>query len=133
MNKITGVTFIIIRSSKEILMQLRDNNSKRYPNMWCFPGGTIENNEDAIDTVIRETQEEYELKINRQNCTELMVYNLSYGSNAKVFVCTFNENQKLVLHEGADMKWMQLEEIKKLQLGFEQEKIIPKLEEFLQK
>ena len=29
------------------------------------------------------------------------------------------------------MKWMKLDEIKKLRLGFEQEKIIPKLEKFL--
>ncbi len=131
MNKITGATFIIIRPTKEILMQLRDGNSKRYPNAWCFPGGTIEPNEDEIKTIIREIKEEYELNIDAESCKELMIYNLSYGVSAKVFICIYNKNQEPILHEGAGMKWMRLEEIKNIQLGFEQDKIIPKLEEFL--
>lgn len=131
MNKITGVTFIIIRPSGEMLMQLRDVYSKRYPNTWCFPGGTIEPGEDEIKTVVREIKEEYKLNIGTGNCKELMIYDLLYGVSAKVFICTVYDEQNPVLHEGADMKWMMLDEIKKLPLGFEQEKIIPKLEGFL--
>ncbi len=132
MNKITGVLFIIIRTSGEILMQLRDNNSKRYPNMWCFPGGTKEPCESDIRTVIREVKEEYELNIGAEDCEELMIYNLSYGVSVKVFICKVTGKQSPVLREGADMKWMKLDKIKKLKLGFEQETIIITLEEFLQ-
>lgn len=131
MNRITGATFIILRRSGEMLMQLRDGNSKRYPNTWCFPGGTIEPNEDEMKTVIREMKEEYELDVNGQDCKELMVYDLSYGVSAKVFICMINCHQNPILHEGAGMKWVKLSEIKTIQLGFEQEKIIPKLEGFL--
>jgi 8-oxo-dGTP diphosphatase len=132
MNKITGATFIIMRDSKEMLMQLRDNNSKRYPNTWCFPGGTIEPEENEIKTVIREIKEEYELDIKENDCTELMIYDLSYGVSAKVFICKCDGNQNPVLHEGADMKWVNLKEIQNMQLGFEQEKIMPALENYLQ-
>ncbi|TAL56942.1 MAG: NUDIX domain-containing protein [Bacteroidetes bacterium] len=131
MNRVTAATFIIVRPSKEILMQLRDADSKRYQNSWCFPGGTVEPDEDEIKTIIREIKEEYELDMDAEDCKELMIHDLSYGVSAKVFVCTPDADQNPVLHEGADMKWMKLDEIKKLQLGFEQEKIIPKLEEFL--
>jgi mutator protein MutT len=131
MNRITGATFIIIKDLNEILMQLRDNNSKRYPNMWCFPGGTIEPNENEIETVIREIKEEYELIIDEVDCKELMIHDLSYGVSAKVFICVISNNQNPILHEGADMKWVKLLEIKNMKLGFEQEKIIPRLEEFL--
>ena len=99
--------------------------------MWCFPGGTIEPVEDEIKTVIREIKEEYELIIGIEDCKELMTYDLSYGVSVKVFACMYYKDQEPILHEGADMRWLKLDEIKKLQLGFEQEKIIPKLEEFL--
>jgi len=131
MNKITGVTFIIVRDSGEMLMQLRDTNSKRYPNTWCFPGGTIESNEDEIKTVVREIKEEYELDLNKEDCCELTTYDLSYGVSCKVFVCKIKNKQEAIMHEGADMKWMKLDEIKKIQLGFEQENIIAKLEKYL--
>ncbi len=131
MKKITGVTFIIFRPSGEILMQLRDENSKRYKNTWCFPGGTPESGEELLTTAMREAKEEYEIEVKAENCKELMIYDLSYGVSAKVFVCLVNQNQTPKLNEGLDMKWMKLEEIKSLQLGFEQEKIIPEIEKFL--
>ncbi len=132
MNKRTGVTFIIVNPSKQILMQLRDSNPKqRYSNMWCFPGGTIEKGEKETETVIREIKEEYELIMEQKDCYELMIYNLSYGVSAKVFVCFILNNQNPVFNEGAAMQWMNLNQIKKIKLGFEQEKIIPELEKFL--
>ena len=130
--KITGVTFIALNPAGAMLMQLRDAHSERYPNMWCFPGGTIDSNEEPSETVIREIKEEYELVIKESDCTELMVYNLPYGVSAKVYVCRLAQGQTPVLNEGADMKWMEMEEIEKLQLGFGQQVILPELKEYLQ-
>ncbi len=131
MNKTTGVIFIIIRPSGEMLMQLRDGNSTRYPHMWCFPGGSVDEGEEPVFTVIREIDEEYELKIRPEHCQKLMEYTLSYGSNVVVFVCNVDADQRTVMHEGADMRWMRFDEIKKIELGFEQKQIHPKLEIFL--
>ncbi|MBU6142051.1 NUDIX domain-containing protein [Patescibacteria group bacterium] len=129
--RVTGATFIILNDSGEMLMQLRDNHSKRFPNTWCFPGGTIELNESELTTVTREIKEEYELELSEAACYELMAYTLSYGSACKVFVCRVQNYQKPVMHEGAEMKWMKIDEIKKIPLGFEQGEILPKLEIFL--
>lgn len=60
-----GTTFIICRPDNTMLMQLRDDKSKFYPNMWCFPGGGCEKNEEPIDTIIREAKEEYELQVEK--------------------------------------------------------------------
>lgn len=112
-------------------MQLRDNHSKRYPNTWCFPGGTIEIGESPIKTVVREIQEEYSLDINMEDCKPLMTYALSYGVSCQVYRCHYFGSEAPVLKEGADMKWMKLEEIKNLNLGFEQSVIVDKLDHIL--
>lgn len=132
LNRLTGVTFILIKPFGQILMQLRDANSKRYPNMWCFPGGTMDYNEEPLATVIREVKEEYGLEIEKAGCTELMTYDLPYGVSAKAYVCKINQDQTPILNEGADMRWMVIDEIASLQLGFGQTVILPKLKEFLQ-
>ena len=131
MNKITGITFILLNTSGKALMQLRDANSKRYPNMWCFPGGAIEPDENSLQTVIREAKEEYGLIIKATNCAELTIHNLPYGVSARVYVCELDQNQHPVLNEGANMRWMEIDEIKNLQLGFGHEIIRQKLKEFL--
>ena len=112
-------------------MQLRDNNIQRYPNMWCFPGGTIEGGEDVLSTIIREAKEEYEVNLESKNCRFLMEYELPYGSIAKVYVCKMDDSQYPKMHEGAEMKWMKIDEIKNFSLAFEQNVIIPYLEKFL--
>lgn len=100
--------------------------------MWCFPGGTIEPNEDSLATVIREAKEEYNLEIRDTDCEKLMIYDLPYGISVEVFLCRLQQNQNPTLNEGADMRWMEMDEIKNLQLGFGQEVILPRLKEFLQ-
>jgi GrpB-like predicted nucleotidyltransferase (UPF0157 family)/8-oxo-dGTP pyrophosphatase MutT (NUDIX family) len=129
-----GTTFVILRPDNTMLMQLRDDKSKLYPNMWCFPGGGCEENEEPIDTVIREAREEYELRLDKQSCKFLFVqpHPAFPGQTEYIFLCSIDSNQRPVLKEGADMKWMMLDEIKSTQLGFGDETIIPKLEEFLQ-
>ncbi len=125
-----GTTFIILRPDKTILMQLRDNNSKKYKNMWCFPGGVCDGTEKYINTAIREAKEEYELTLTKENCT-LLKRRLKLSALIYVYVCNIDDIQTPVLHEGADMKWMNIDEIKQLKLGFRQSCIIPKLDKYL--
>jgi 2'-deoxynucleoside 5'-phosphate N-hydrolase len=123
-----GVVFILMRSDNTFLMQLRDNNSKRFKNMWCFPGGACDDREEYVDTAIREIEEEYELKVQKSDCTFLMSRIMG---QMQVFVCKVGIEQNPVLKEGADMKWMSFDEIKKLTIGYNQSDIVAKLEEFL--
>lgn len=125
-----GVIFIITRN-KKALLQLRDNNSARYKNMWCFPGGGSEEEETYDETLKREVFEEYSIDIDPKNCELLMMRN--EGRTNHVFVCPINDDQEPILHEGADMKWMDIEEIKSLELGFEQDDVVKEWEGWLKK
>lgn len=116
----TGVIFAIIRD-KKVLMQQRDENCKRFPLMWCLPGGGSEEGENYETTLLRETKEEYDLDLKLEQCTHLMDYN---DGADKVYICKVNTNQEPKLKEGLAMKWMTIDEVEKLELGFHQEGII---------
>lgn len=116
----TGVIFAIIRD-KKVLMQQRDENCKRFPLMWCLPGGGSEEGENYGTTLLRETKEEYDLDLKLEQCTHLMDYN---DGADKVYICKVNPNQDPKLKEGLAMKWMTIDEVEKLELGFHQEGII---------
>jgi 8-oxo-dGTP diphosphatase len=133
--KIEGVVFILKNPSNKMLLQLRDSKSEYYPNQWNFPGGKCEAGEDTKDAIIREAREEYDIDMQKEQCSSLMSYVLPHRPySTEVFVCELKDNDQkdMKLKEGADMKWMSLDEIENLQLGFGQEVILPKLKEFLQ-
>ena len=127
-----GATFIIKSPSDKMLLQLRDQEAKRYKHRWCFPGGTIEDDEGTLDTVIREAKEEYGVTLERENCKHLTTYETSYGSTATVFLCSLSEKPDITMNEGADFKWSTLDEIKDIDLGFEQSQIIKDIEKTLE-
>jgi hypothetical protein len=53
---------------------------------------------------------------------------MDYNDGAdKVYICKVNSDQEPKLIEGLAMKWMAIDEIEKLELGFHQEGIIPVL------
>jgi len=128
-----GITFIVVRPEGTILMQLRDAKSKHFPDAWCLPGGACNTGEKPIDAVLREAEEEYELKLNKHECRLVTVYEPNYDKSLTdyIFLCSIDATQRPVMHEGADMKWMSIEEVKNLELGFEQEAVITKLENAL--
>jgi mutator protein MutT len=132
LKEIKGSTFILQRKDKKMLMQLRDSKSEHYPNMWCFPGGRGENGEKIEDTVARETKEEFDIDLKLENCELITKYILPYAPIVDyVFLCKLSEDQKPKLKEGAGMKWMNIEDIQKIKLGFGQEVIISYLEKYL--
>ncbi len=130
--KLTGITFILVRPNSEMLLQLRDEKSRYYPNTWCFPGESAEGNEEPIQMVIRGVQEEYNVRVSKNICQFLTVNHLPHiNQEIAVFICKIDDNQTPVMREGKKMRWMGINEIKKLELGFEQNKILPFIEEFL--
>ncbi|MEX0931606.1 MAG: hypothetical protein WDZ88_02535 [Candidatus Paceibacterota bacterium] len=53
---------------------------------------------------------------------------MDYNDGADgVYTCKIDSNQDPKLQEGLAMRWMSIEEIEKLELGFRQEGIIPSL------
>lgn len=90
--------------------------------MWCLPGGGSEDGENYEKTLLREIKEEYDLDLRLEQCTYLMDY---HDGADKVYICKVNSDQEAKLKEGLAMKWMTIDEIEKLELGFHQEGIIP--------
>jgi len=119
----TGVIFALIRDNK-ILMQQRDENSRKFPLMWCIPGGARDESEDYETTLLREVKEEYDLDLKLDQCTYIMDHS---GGNNKVYVCKVGHDQEPKLQEGLAMRWMTIEEIEKIELGFNQGVIIQTL------
>lgn len=125
-----GVVFILLRPDNTSLLQLRDGNSRRFPHRWCWPGGACDSGESFIDTAIREIKEEYELSVEKEDVTLLMS---KYFGQQKIFICKVSQDVLPIMHEGADMKWMGVNEIKLVSLGYNQEDILRKFEKYLLK
>ena len=132
--KITGVTFVIVRPNGEMLLQLRDENSRYYPNKWCFPGEGAEGNEKLLDIVYRGVQEEFGMEIEKSACEFLTINHLSHISQeVAIVICRIDSKQIPKLREGKEMQWMTLDKIKQLKLGFEQNKFLLLIEEYFKK
>lgn len=58
-----NVTKSIIKKDEKYLLIKRSTSSKFFPEMWDFPGGKIELEENPVDSAIRETKEETSLNI----------------------------------------------------------------------
>ena len=134
MSAMQAATILLLSSSNKILMQLRDDGNGKsipYPNMWNFPGGEKEDGESHLQCVVREVKEEFNLDISSKDCEEIFFYQHDEIMDDTVYVCRVEGEPKLELHEGASIEWMSLEDIKKLDLGFEQHKVIPYIERYL--
>lgn len=124
-----GVIFVLLKDNK-ILLQQRDENCKKFPLMWCIPGGGKEEGESYEETLLREVKEEFDidLKIEQCNC----VFDYPHDGN-KVYLCKLNLDQNPNLKEGMNMKWQTLQELKNIELGFNQEDLVLMLENYLEK
>jgi 8-oxo-dGTP pyrophosphatase MutT (NUDIX family) len=121
MSKTTGVIFIITRPDKTMLLQLRDGNSKMFPWTWCLPGGRSDKGEGELQTVIREVKEEYDIDSSINDLEYLIDFP---NENNKVYFCHVKQESSPKLQEGADMKWVSLEELSTMELGFEQNLLV---------
>ena len=122
-----GIVFIITKEQK-FLLQLRDEHSLRDPNKWVFPGGRSDKGEDEVATVIREAKEETDLDLQQKDCTLIMK---RFAGQNSVYVCTLKQNQKLKVNEGAAFEWMTLDEVNQLELGYDQDDIVPVLKRYI--
>lgn len=130
-----AVTVILIKPNCEILMQLRDDGNGKiieYPNMWSFPTGGMDDGESCIETAVREMNEEFELTLDPADLRLIWTYSHDKTKNDHVFAIRVRADVNPIQHEGADMKWMQLSEIKELPLAFEKHRVIPYVEKYLE-
>jgi len=107
-----------------VLLQLRDNKTNNYPEMWGLFGGTIENNETPIQAAVREMKEELGIDLQEKNLK--LFLNIKNGNEEYyIFRSKFIWNIKdIELKEGKDMKFFSKKEFLKLN------NIIPPVKKF---
>ncbi len=128
-----AMTFILFNKSGQVLIQLRDDGNGKiinYPNMWCFPGGGVQKGEEPIDAAVREIKEELDLDVERGECKFLTTYTHDEYIDY-VYTIERSLNQKLPLKEGAAIKIVDIGDVKRIPLAFEQEKILKEVEDFI--
>jgi 8-oxo-dGTP diphosphatase len=127
MTKPVSATVLLQKPDGTILMQLRDDGGGKpipFPNTWNFPGGIVEKGERPIDAAVREISEEFEIPIKPADCKEVWTYSHEHAARDHIFLCPVSTETNPVLHEGAAFAWMTIEEIARLELGFDQAKIV---------
>ncbi len=124
-----GVNFCIINSRGEILLQQRDENCPYYPGAWVIPGGAREDNEVYVDTVIREVNEEYNLKITADDCEKLM--DRQWKNNpGEIYMVRLPGEEHAVCNEGAAMQWVPLRMLSEQELGFHHNDIVEAIQDY---
>lgn len=124
-----GVNFCLIKDGM-ILLQQRDEHCPYHPLQWCIPGGAQDPGETFRETALREIEEEYNLSILPDSCVFLTVR--PANNPGEVYVCTVPKDQEPILHEGKSMAWVPIENLTKMELGFNHnEFIVPLLIEYI--
>lgn len=134
-SEIRGVIFLIENEVGRFLLEQRDGNSKSSQWLWVFPGGARNNEEDTLNTVTREILEEFNIKINPDNCKKIGDAPTHSGNGKnEIWHCSVSGiKPPLVVGESAGAGWFTMEEIRKKELGYEQDKlVIPVLKQYFE-
>lgn len=128
--KIDGVNFIIIDSDRNILVQRRCSNAPTSPNLYCFPGGAIEEGETPYEAVKREIWEETGAFITDLKPLFDYEYTLRGGSKRNRFYLAYEDIDTGNCKEGK-MYYLPLWELHTIPLALDEEIIIPHLSQHL--
>jgi 8-oxo-dGTP pyrophosphatase MutT (NUDIX family) len=130
-----GAIFIIQNEAGRLLLEQRNANSKRSQWGWVFPGGKREEiDNDTLDTVVRESLEEFGIEINKEAVQKIGEIDREVEEGfLSIYLVKIIQPSKLVISESAGGGWFSVEEIEKMELGYSQKaRIFPVLISFLE-
>lgn len=108
-----GASIALLNSKNDVLLFLRDDVPHiRFPNMWDLPGGIIEPGETPEQTVRREMLEEIELEL--KNPVLFKRYVLPDRIENMFWERIDIDIKKIRLHEGQDLKWFSVNDLKNM-------------------
>lgn len=113
-----GAGIILLNSNNQVLLLLRDDKVDiPFPNMWDIPGGKVEDNETAIETIRREMMEEMSIK----DLGEIQLFKIitSEKNTDYIFWKRLDLNtSEIDLQEGQRVEYFNLDRIRKTKLAF---------------
>ncbi len=129
MKNIEVVAAVFIKDGKVFCAQRA--NKGLLPLKWEFPGGKIEENETKEEALIREIKEELhtDIKIERYLMTVKHQYE-TFFLTMHVYICSII-NDKLVLTEHVDSKWLPKSELNSLDWAEADKPVVKKLSALL--
>jgi 8-oxo-dGTP diphosphatase len=121
---IATVAAIITNEEGKILLTRR--NIEPFKGQWCLPGGHIDENEKALDAVIREAKEETGLDFEAEFFAYADEIIPEYNWHAVVIIFTGKGRGELAAQEGEveDIAWFSLEKAHSLPLAFVHNQIL---------
>ncbi len=117
------------------LLQHRSRDAAYLPGYWAFFGGKCEAGEDARQAVVREAQEELELRLARPALVLQKQFRTPRACGT-IYVFTrrlVGASAGLVQHEGQGMGWFGLSETKKLRMVSRDRVILNRLTRYLRR
>jgi len=120
----TTVAAIIKNDKGKILLTRR--NVEPFKEQWCLPGGHIDENEKALDAVIREAKEETGLEFEPEFVTYLDEIVPEHGWHAIVLVFAGKGTGELAAQERevTEIGWFSLEDARSFPLAFVHNQIL---------
>ena len=119
-----------------VLMQERDAHARRWPGKWCFPGGSRESDEDAVECAVRELAEETGVRLVPGDLTSLGEQQEIDPDGARwsweFFVARIDLGQQDVeCHEGAQMVFRDPDDLSGVELVPSAHDVAPLLQEWI--
>jgi len=121
---IATVAAIIRNDEDKILLTRRNVNP--FKGHWCLPGGHIDENEKALDAVIREAKEETGLNFEAEYVGYIDEIIPEYNWHAVVIIFAGRGSGELDVQERevTDIAWFPLDEARALSLAFVHNQIL---------
>jgi len=122
--KLIITAWAIIIDKSKILLVLRPNDKKVFPDSWSFPWWKMKPWESLHNTIIREVKEETGLNftpISKFNFSELITKN--FHNISHLYIWTINWNQ----FDNNSVKWFNIDEIENINIAFNYKKTIKSL------
>jgi 8-oxo-dGTP pyrophosphatase MutT (NUDIX family) len=116
---IHGAGVVVVNKKGEVLMQHRDNKPTTFwPDYWCYPGGSVEINENFELAAKKELEEETNYITNILYPLVEENYKRTDGEVVRrhIFWTIYDEKQEIKCNEGSEMKFLKLEELKNKKL-----------------
>jgi 8-oxo-dGTP diphosphatase len=104
---------VMYNSENKILMGKRPNQ-KYYAGYWEFPGGQLEQNETIEECLIREWEEELNLKINIEK--EIYAYHYDNKYFCRFFKGTILDEENMKINEHEEIKFLLKDDVYNLKL-----------------